>query len=276
LAELVKVHKLVPDYNGSKKLKNHCEIGEKLRLENEARRAQEEKEKQIKEKIERIVSDCSAIFNQFKNMNELNTCLFEASELNPGDENVESLRRKMTEKMELKEQQLANQRARSHRIQEGQNKFNSAEATYKKGQLAKSIKQFERYLSEEYPDPNGLKSVAQRKLASIKKQLDTKISKLLNECRKNLDDENYKESFKSCQSALNEDPSNQEARDLKHEVRVKLTKKMKELYENASIEENYGNIDAAKELWLKIKKTDFDGGSQFYSKATKKLRKYGL
>ncbi|MCB0414659.1 MAG: FHA domain-containing protein, partial [Bdellovibrionales bacterium] len=49
LAELVKVHKLVPDYNGSKKLKNHCEIGEKLRLENEARRAQEEKEKQIKE-----------------------------------------------------------------------------------------------------------------------------------------------------------------------------------------------------------------------------------
>ena len=90
------------------------------------------------------------------------------------------------------------------------------------------------------------------------------------------DNENYKDSFTACNSALKEDPNNQNAIDMRQEVRVKLTKKMRDIWDNASIEENYGNIDAAKELWLKIKKTDFKGGSQFYSKAVRKLKKYGF
>lgn len=276
LSEIQKIHKHVPFYERSVSIEKTCRAG--LEIEDKQRAEQEklEKQAQTEQKIRGVIDNCKAKFNNFETLEELNQCLAAAIELNPGSLEVEQLQATLSDKIQ-RQQQLVTQRAeRARLIAMGEREFQKAMKTLDEGHLLNSIKELNEYLKTSYPDPKQNRQKAERALASIKKKLEIKVGVLLDDCKKSLSKEQYKEAFDKCELAKKEDPTNSQVSLLQKDIRHQLSKKMKILYDNASIEENYGNIEAAKEIWKKIISEDFKDGSEFYSRSIRKLKKYGL
>lgn len=269
------IHKILPiGFEESKRYESLCENALKAVKDLAYREKLERMREQNDQQIARTLQDCEEKFDSLS-LPELRECLLPATEINPEDPKVIGLlERKNNEANELeKKRELA--AAREARIQEGIKDYKRHFAPYNKGQLKKAIGRLNSYLSKSYPDPYNYKAKAKRKLASIEKELSQKISKKLAECEALLGKENYKEAYEACNSALKEDKSNQEAQEMVKNLRKDLSLKMKKLFDNAILEENYGNVNAAKKLWKTILEQDFPEGSEFYEKAKIRLSKYG-
>ena len=96
----------------------------------------------------------------------------------------------------------------------------------------------------------------------------------IDDCRKKLKEKNYKAAILSCDEAIAEDPSNRKAEELRRDTLSQLRKSMKLIYDDSVLEEQFGNIEAAKEKWDQIIKEDIPS-DEYYKKARRKLKKYG-
>ncbi|MBT4761981.1 MAG: FHA domain-containing protein [Bdellovibrionaceae bacterium] len=274
LAELSKIHDIIPSYQDSKKLQNFCENGLELSRAQENKKLIERERKLTEQKVRDVISQCSTRVNTFNTMDELNSCLSEAIELSPEDIEIEQLREVINQR-EYKKQHAASQKAEyQNKVNAGIKLYKVAEKTHKKGKLTKAITEYEYFINKNYPDPKKFKNKAKRNLASIRSQLTVKIKKSLDICKNQTASSNYKAAFDACKKALQEDPSNSAALEMRGDLLLKLGREMKSKFDNASIEENYGNVEAAKELWKQILSIDFPKGSRFYKKAKNKLKKY--
>ncbi len=118
---------------------------------------------------------------------------------------------------------------------------------YKAGKLAKAVDEYERFLNSTYPRIDKRKSDARRELASIKKELKTKVDRAMSECRALGSKQKYKDAWLACQRALSEDPRNSEAKEMQEQMLADLRREMKNIYEDSVLEESLGNVDSAKE-----------------------------
>ncbi len=276
ISEIKKIHKLIPSYKDSKKLQNFCENGLHLAREQANNRRIDRERRITEQKVSSVITTCRDKIKSFNTIDELNICLEEAIELSPEDLGIEELRTIISKRESDKKNALERKKQYENQVRAGINHYNRAYRKYKSGKLNNAQKEYRKYLRNSYPDPQGKRKKAKRELASIRSKLSIKIKKLIKTARADLSSGKYKEAYKSSKEALSEDPQNDEAIELKDEILTKLAQSMKEKFDNASIEENYGNVDAAKELWKQIIKVDFRGGSSFYLKAKNKLRKYEI
>jgi tetratricopeptide (TPR) repeat protein len=101
------------------------------------------------------------------------------------------------------------------------------------------------------------------------------VSEHVKSCKGLLDQNQLKEAATQCQKALDLDPRNTEAKEVQTLAQRKLRSEMKAIYEQAILEESYGNVEAAKEKWREIIKSSLPG-EEYYNKSKSKLRKYGV
>jgi len=275
LSELEKIHFLIPSYRRSKNIERTCREGLRIKDIRRTEQERQEKQRQTKMKVLRIIKLCTAKFNQFKSLDELNFCLSEASDLDPGSAEIEALQMRLQAIIDRKARGLNVIKNRRRLIAIGEQKYQKAMNAQDPNETLKSIKALEQFLSTNYPDPKGNKSKAKALIIRLRNLLKRKVSTYLNSCNSKLQASDYKSAFYLCQKALKEDPNNQDAKELISRIQRNLSTKMKELYDNASIEENYGNIESAKEIWTKIITDDFKGGTVFFERAERQLRKYG-
>lgn len=269
------IHKILPiGFEESKRYENLCDNGLKAIKDLAYREKLERMREKNEQQIARTISECEEKFNALS-LPELKDCLLPATEINPEDPKVLSLLERKNAEIQQLEKQREIAAAREARIQEGIRDYKRHISPYKKGQLKKAINRLNSYLAKSYPDPYNYKSKARRKLASIEKELNKKIESKLAECESLLNKQNYKKAYEACDSALKEDKSNKAAQEMVKKLRYELSLEMKKLFDNAILEENYGNVNAAKKLWKDILEKDFPEGSEFYEKAKIRLGKYG-
>lgn len=274
LTELAKLHELIPQYENSKELQSFCEQGKELVQKQRDLERKEAERQQIEQKISGIVDMCRNKLHDEGSVDDTRTCLAEAMELDPEHHLIIEMLN--TAQMHEEERKFnAKQRAEEEKRHEmGVAHYKKAHELYKDGRLYKALNEYERFVKTPYPEIEDDKNVARREIASIKKELKTKVESLLDQCRSLGGKGHYKDAYMACDKAVEEDPQNETAKDEREHMKNELNRELKDVYEDSTLEESLGNVDSAKDKWLRIMKDDLEDG-EYAKKALYKLQKYG-
>jgi pSer/pThr/pTyr-binding forkhead associated (FHA) protein/tetratricopeptide (TPR) repeat protein len=274
VAELIKLHEIIPLYEDSKSLQAHCTQGSEMTRENQELERKERARIETQQKISFIVKDCKSRLGNGASVDEAKECLSLAIELDPSNSGVVSILSEIQAKEDAEKKEQADAFARQSRNKAGESQYRKAKELYKKGRLNESIGEFERFLRGGYPGLQNLENIATRELASTKKELDKKIQTGLSLCKSHYEKKNYRPAIEACDQALSEDPNNKEVRSTRAQVLSDLRREMRAIYEDSAIEESLGEIEGAKEKWKKILQNDIES-DEYYQRAKRKLQKYG-
>ncbi len=275
LTELAKVHELIPQFETSKELQSFCEQGKELVHRQRDLERRDRERAMIEQQITGYVETCKAKLTVYATVDETRQCLAEAMELDP----EHSLIVEMIHSAQAREQErklLAEQNEKENqKAARGEAHYNKARGIWKSGSLFKAVREYEKFLDSPYPKIESTKSTARRELASIKKELKTKVDSLLEQCRTLGSKSKFKEAYLACDKAVDEDPGNSEAKEIRGQMHAELKREMKNIYEDSVLEESLGNVDSAKEKWRRIIKENLDF-DDYTKKAKSKLRRYGI
>lgn len=274
VAELIKLHEIIPLYEDSKSLQAHCTQGSEMTRENQELERKERARIETQQKISFIVKDCKSRLGHGASVDEAKECLSLAIELDPSNSGVVSILSEIQAKEDAEKQEQADALERQSRSRAGESQYRKAKDLYKKGRLNDSIGEFEKFLRGGYPGLQNLENIATRELASTKKELDKKIQSGLSLCKSHYEKKNYRPAIEACDQALNEDPNNKEVRSTRDQVLSDLRREMRSIYEDSALEESLGEIEGAKEKWKKILQNDIES-DEYYQRAKRKLQKYG-
>ncbi len=275
VVELRKLHEVVPHYQESRLLEKNCQAGWDMQIAEQRRREELETLRRINTQVQSIVDECSSQVNDQTTPEQIRSCLREAIDLSPSHEGVLAL----LEQVEIRQQEREAQReseARSReRFQAGQRILRSARQSRDQGQLSQAISQYRRFLDGGFPDHNNSQPQARRELASIQEQLSTQTSQLLNRCQEHARSEEFRNAILTCRQVIELTPENSQAQRLINDSMNALRQKMQPIYQRSIIEEDIGNVEAAKEMWQQIRAESLPG-EDYYNRATQKLRAYRL
>ena len=275
LTELAKLHELIPLYENSKELQSFCEQGRELVQRQRDLDRKERERAAIESQISGYVETCAVKLKNEGTVDETRQCLAEAMELDPEHHLiVEMLHSAQVHEEERK--LLASQKdAESRKAARGAAHYQKAKGIYKEGHLSKALAEYEKFLATSYPHSDALKANARRDIASIKKERSAKVATQLEQCKSMGLKGQYKEAYKACQRAVEEDSENEQAKSERGRMLSELKRELKGVYEDSVLEESLGNVDSAKEKWKKIVKDDLEKG-EYGLKAKSKLQKYGI
>ncbi len=275
LTELAKVHELIPQFENSKELQSFCEQGKELVHRQRDLERKERERAMIEQQITGYVEGCKARLTVNATVEETRQCLAEAMELDPEHSLISEMIH--TAQMHEEERKFMNQQKEelNRKAAKGVAHYNRAKALYKKGQLAKAVAAYENFLDSSYPRIEGQKAIARREIASIKKELKTKIDTLIAKCRDLGGKQKYRDAYLACDKAVAEDPGQTDAKAYRDQMHAELKRDMRNIYQDSVLEESLGNVDSAKEKWRRIIKEDLDF-DEYTVKAKSKLKKYGM
>lgn len=275
LAELAKLHEMIPMYENSKELEAFCNQGRELVLRQKDIDRREKEKAMLEQQIATVIDGCKEKLKSQGTVDEVRECLAPAMELNPEHPAISEMIGAAQAREEEKKLRAKEKAARRAKMAKGEEAYQKAKQLYKQGKLAKSIHQFERFIKTPYPDLDKTKETAQREVASIRGELNRKVSSYLEQCKSYGDKNQYKEAYLACGQALKEDPSNEEVKTLQARMLGILHGNMKSIYEDSVLEESLGNVDSAQEKWKKIIKEDLDF-DDYSQKSRTLLKKYGV
>lgn len=274
LTELAKVHEIIPQFENSKELQSFCEQGLELVRRQEDLDRKEREKVFIEQQITGYAENCKQKLTVTATVDETRQCLADAIVLAP----EHPLVLEMIHSAQMREQErkaLAEMKAvETAKMEKGLAHYNKALKIYKKGKLAASIDEFEKFLRTEYPKVQDKKEDARRQVASIRQELKTKVESLIAQCRQLGEKNKYRDAYAACDKAVDEDPENDGAKEYRDKLVADLKREMKVIYEDSVLEESLGNVDSAKEKWKRIMGEDIESG-EYYQKAKSKLQKYG-
>ncbi len=274
LEELKVIHSFLSSYKDSQELKAKCKIG----LEQERRYKRlaqlEEQERRTKQKVKEKVLVCKKKSLTFRSVEELKECLGESINLYPGFEDMQQLEMNVKVRLRNEEERKEQNAIYREKVEKGVQHYQKAISFKEKTPLKTRMSYLKAYINTPYPDPNHLKAKARRNLASLEKDFHRKINAHLNQCKTAFEKKYYKQAYSSCNLALKEDLSHQEAKNLKRKIINEKDQKMRHYYNQATLEEGFRNIYTARKYWQRILKEDVEDGT-YYQKAKRKLDQYG-
>lgn len=273
LTELAKVHELIAQFENSKELQSFCEQGlELVRRQEDAERKERER-LLIEQQITGYVEVCKAKLPTNATVDETRQCMAEAMILSP--EHPLVLEMIHTAQMHEEEAKFLAERQEEEnaRAAKGRAHFKRANDLYKKGRLSASVAEFDKFINTNYPRSDSQKETARRQIASIRKELDSKVAFLVDQCKTLGGRKLYKEAYIACDKAVDEDSKNKEAIEYRDQMLANLRREMKVIYEDSVLEESLGNVESAKEKWKKIVEENLDF-EEYAKKARSKLKKY--
>jgi len=285
-AELSKIKGIMPDYEKSywgKEVKSLDQTAEQIifiRMEAEKLAIKEKEQAEAEAKIQQRTTECRAKLNPNMTKDEMDSCLESVILLNPSHPQIEALKVEVAQIESAREIRLQQQKDYQELVEKLRRLYSQAEKTEKSGRLLDAIEEYRKVVGSSLPDPNGLKSRAQRNLAGIKSQIGSKTSSLVGEAEKQAQSKNYKQAILSLRKARNVNPLDEEIPEKIEGYVRDLRKEMKALWDEAILEESFGKVmpdennSGAVGKWKKIIELDIADG-EFYLKAKTKLKKYG-
>lgn len=270
---LYETHQIVPFYEDSKNLLALCEQSIELQLIRAEREQKEKKKLEAEMKIKSTVENCRALQSPTMTVSAMQECLGPAFELDP--QNADGLA--LVSEIENREAQVKMKadeaKDAASRIQVGKNHYNRALQLENSGKVKAALNEYQSFISRSYPGMSNEVANARRSIASIEKSIEEKISAKLASCKSLVTEGKMKDGIKACDVVLAEDSSNSSARELREQAKSILQKELRAVYEDSRLEESMGNVEGAKQKWLKIKQDSYPG-EEFYEKAKSKIKKY--
>ncbi len=273
-SEIAKVHEFVPEYEDSREIEEQCRTAFEINRQKALIEKQEADAREQESKVRSVVKTCTQQMNKNTSMENLETCLQPALELNPDHELISALKAKLEQQIENQQIREAQREAYNDKLRQTANLFKRAERIRKSGDPKKAISAYQALIKTSLPDPKGYKKIASRRIASIQGNLNQKVNHYLEESKRHYEGKNLKEAIASLENALAIDEGNEKTQNELEKIKKEINKQMRAIYQESVIEESLGNVESAKEKWRKIieQNTVTD---EYHKKATMKLKKYG-
>ena len=272
--EVSKIYQYVPEYEDSKELETVIQQAILSKQEIEKADRIEKQKAEIEQKIDEQYQVCKQKINSQSTVEQLESCLLPVMEFNPDHPKITELRNQVQLIVDDRNIQDANRADYIARSKKTEALFNKAEQVYRSGDLLAAIQSYKVVIRATTPDPKSLKSVASRRIASIENGILNKISNVMKESDKLYAQKNLKEAVVLLETAQKVNPDNEDIKSKSSKIKNELKKEMSVYFQEAILEESVGNVEVAKQKWLKIIELDVKSGD-YYSKAKMKLKKYG-
>ena len=275
IAQIEKLHAIIPFYENSKEIDSLCKQALELeKIEQDRQRKLREKQ-ELENEVRKIVTTCEGTITPNTTYDEISTCLAPAFDRDPENGAALELQTRVKMQEEDKLESARKLAAYQEKKTEGRMIFNRAEQSFKARRLKQALADYNRFIRGNYPEMNVQIDVATRNVASIKKTLEEKLNAQIRKCNAAVEQPNLKSAIAICDEVLKENPGNQRITELRKRAFSQLQTQMREMYNDSVLEENIGNVEAAKEKWNKILQ-DSIPEDDFYQKAKSKLKKYGI
>jgi hypothetical protein len=282
LEKINKIRELLPTgYKDSERIALESEQAN-LTLVQAEKDAQARKEKEEQDaKLKEVVANCEKLITPNITAAEMNQCLAPVVAINPDHPDYLRLMGDAEKIEKDRQQKEIEARNREQQIEDMKKLFIAAEQMQRDGFAFKAIRKYELVVESPLPDPGDLKKVAKSRIEFIKEKIKEKSEGSIAMAETFIKQGNLKQGVLTLREALIYDPGNKDIKDKIDSYSYELTRRMREIYQESIIEENYGIIDStetkpgAKEKWKKITDLDLEDG-EYYKKAIIKLRRYGV
>ena len=273
--EITKIHELVPYFEESKNLEKLADVAIQTLIDQKRAESREKEQAEMEEKIQATVALCDKLVVSNVDSKKLEECLSPIIVLNPDHEAIASLRARadqlISDRLARNEQKAEYQSL----VRRQSSLFTAAENLNKSGKALEAIKAYSRVVSSRLPDPQNLKSKAQRQIASIQQKLSDQQSRFEAEAESSFKSGDIKTAVQKIKKALAVNPENEVLKGRMSTMLGELKKQMQTLYQEGVLEESVGEVDTAKAKWKKIIETSLPE-EDYYKKARSKLKKYGI
>lgn len=282
-AQLEELHRLAPDgvsdgASNSLQLSEACEQGLIWQKQKEEMLAGEEKERQTKEKIKKIVEKCQKEYQDKKITTEeqLDHCAEELlAGLDPANADISSIRMEIVEKEDLKRLQ-EQKRADYRRFIMGKRAlYNKAKKKADQNKDLEAVAAYNVFLKSArgIAALQKLSDQAREERDSIQRNYDEELSRLHSSCEDLVRQEKMKEAYNDCKKVLLFKEDDKKAKEHMKTAKASLRKTFKPLYEQSMMDESFSRIEEAKKIWREILEKDIKGG-HYYQKASAQIKKY--
>lgn len=275
LAELAKLHQIVPAFDNSTELQVFCKQGHDLTLKQQDNDRKERERAETARQITQVVEDCRRQMTPTTTLDQIRECLAPAIERDPEHPLVLDLQQSIQLQQSERDRQRQVRDSEKQRMATGQRQFEKAKSLYRSGQLAKALNEYEKFINGGYRELDSERAEAQRDIAQVRKELGQKVGALVQSCKEQLEKSQFKGAYQACEQATKEDPTNADAKRLRAQVLSEVKREMKSMYEDSVLEESMGNIETAKDRWKQIIDKSVPG-DEYYNKAKRNLQKYGV
>lgn len=274
LTEIEKVHTLLPEYQDSKEIALYSKNAiDTLMEQRDIERSEQEQQKQAA-KVESIVEQCGTSYSGHKTTERLQDCLAPALELDPENARAAQLL-EVASQEDMRKDQAQEQRAYyNNRVSERKKLFIKAETLKKRGKTLDAIAAYSRHIASALPDPENLEQKSKNEVRNLQQKISEDVAKLKNSAEASYSKKDYKDAITKLEQALRLNPQDASVRESYSTYSKELQGIVKNLYGDSVLKENFGDIEAAKEIWKKIRSIDVPHG-EYLKKSKSKLKKYG-
>ncbi len=275
LTQLSYIHKTLPFYKDSRELESKLLEAQETLRQKEFIAQQRREQEETRLKVQNIIADCQERYRSSVDVNATKSCLNEATQLDPDHPDIQSLvaavemRFNQTVEAEKKKKEFAEGVARGHEM------FVRAKNLLLNRDYHEAISAFSAHLNSNFPDPDHLKGISKRNVASIEQQIQTQKRTHMGRAQSLQGSGNLRDAILAAEQAKVIDPYDYSIANFIEQSKRQLEAKMKPLYEESVIEERFGNFEICKKKWKEIVALDIPTG-EYYLKAKRKLQQYGL
>lgn len=277
MQKLDELHAIIPAYEDSQQLLSYVKTAMDIKADQEKLKAQEADEKKLRALVREILDKCKAMVEkEIKTitLDRLEGCVQNALMHDPNNAEVDGMRQ-LVDKL-VQDRAIAAATAAEHqkKVKAMEALWAKARATEKSKRPLTAIEQYSRVVNAPLPDPNNRKEKAQRRIASIEKDIRWRQSALIKAAEVEYAKGNRKGAIQMMKKAIRVNPGNPRVEERIVEIIAELRKDMQPIYHEGILEESVGEVDAARQKFTKILDTSVIG-EEYYEKAKMKMKKYG-
>lgn len=274
LSQLGKIHQIVKSYKDSRHYEELCIEARDLKIQREEIERQKEDERMLREKVDQIIAFCRQ-----KNLNvvkpdEIRACLAPALDLDPNHPDALQIIGMVEKQEEARMQKQAQKIAYNGQVSASESLFKKAALLDSQNKIKEAIKAYQIHIASQFPDPQNLKAKSRAAKGRLEKMLSVQKIQFYDQAQKAYTAGQLAQTITLCRKSLDIESSDNPALGLLNKVKIELNNKLKNIYLDSVLQEKFGNIDAAKDLWRQIIELDVKDG-EFYLKAKSRLTQYG-
>jgi len=269
LIQFITVLDIYPANEEAAKYTKLCK--DKIEEEKNIKRLQEEKEKQLKERVNILLNKAKE-FSQREEYAKSKELLAEVKYLSPSDKSAENLLKKIDEKIKAQTSKTKEKsQKRKQILVEIRNRYNKGQKYYDQGKYYSALKEWERIISIGIPCNET--DNARNKVNKVRVILLKQAKKNYEKSIKYYDSGEYSKALRFLQIVVELNPKYKDAKGKRDNLLKILEKKAKRLYQEGIVYEGIGQIDKANKKWKSVLETIPIESNLYYKKANRKLQK---
>lgn len=278
--ELDKIAEYIKDDHEINQLTRLVAEGMALQQQVRANEIAEQQKLEMEQKIVSQLEVCKKKINPNITTGEIEDCLSPVMPFNPEHPGIMELKGQVELIVMNREAKEAERALYQEKVSRLRGLFRQAETIEKQKDFLGAIKAYEKVILTQLPDPYQFKNQSRGRIEKIKNELNQKINQLNKSANQLASTKMLKQAILMLKQAKKIDPDNQSIDDRMNSYILELKNSMAVLYQEAVLEENFGNVEGsegrqgAKQKWKKIIDLDIDEG-EYFRKAKIKLKKYG-